>query len=50
MEKQPKAWLKKIEKIAKRKGTPVFILDHEKIRQNYKEFKEAAKQRIIRPN
>ncbi len=28
-------------KIAKDNGTPVFIIDHEKIRQNYREFKEA---------
>lgn len=28
-------------KIAKKKGTPVFIIDHKKIRDNYKEFKEA---------
>ncbi len=28
-------------KIAKKKGTPVFILDHNKIRENYREFKEA---------
>ncbi|MCX5667539.1 MAG: type III PLP-dependent enzyme [Candidatus Omnitrophica bacterium] len=28
-------------KIAKSKGTPVFILDHKKIRENYREFKEA---------
>ena len=28
-------------KIAKKKGTPVFILDHKKIRDNYGEFKEA---------
>jgi ornithine decarboxylase len=27
--------------IAKKGGTPAFIIDHEKIRQNYKEFKEA---------
>ncbi|MDO8535847.1 MAG: type III PLP-dependent enzyme [Candidatus Omnitrophota bacterium] len=27
--------------IAKKKGTPVFILDHKKIRENYREFKEA---------
>ena len=27
--------------IAEKNGTPVFILDHEKIRENYKEFKEA---------
>ncbi|MCX5666685.1 MAG: type III PLP-dependent enzyme [Candidatus Omnitrophica bacterium] len=28
-------------KIAKKKGTPVFILDHKKIRDNYREFREA---------
>jgi ornithine decarboxylase len=28
-------------KIAKGKGTPVFILDHKKIRENYREFTEA---------
>jgi Diaminopimelate decarboxylase len=28
-------------KIAKKKGTPVFILDHNKIRENYREFREA---------
>ena len=28
-------------KIARKKGTPVFILDHKKIRENYREFKEA---------
>lgn len=27
-------------KIAQENGTPVFIIDHEKIRENYKEFKE----------
>lgn len=27
--------------IAKKEGTPVFVLDHERIRQNYREFKEA---------
>lgn len=27
--------------IAKKNGTPVFIVDHEKIRQNYREFKDA---------
>ncbi len=26
--------------IAKEHGTPVFVIDHEKIRQNYREFKE----------
>ena len=28
-------------KIAKKKGTPIFILDHKKIRENYREFKGA---------
>ncbi|MDP3730279.1 MAG: type III PLP-dependent enzyme [Candidatus Omnitrophota bacterium] len=28
-------------RIAKKKGTPVFILDHKKIRENYREFREA---------
>ncbi len=41
MEKRSKTWLKRIEKIAKRRGTPVFILDHDKIRENYRAFKEA---------
>ena len=31
----------KIEKIAKKNGTPVFIIDHRKIRENYREFKAA---------
>ncbi len=30
-----------LKRIAEKNGTPVFILDHEKIRQNYREFKEA---------
>jgi ornithine decarboxylase len=33
--------IKKIEKIAGKNGTPVLIIDHEKIRDNYKEFKAA---------
>lgn len=33
--------MEKLLKIAKDNGTPVFIIDHEKIRQNYKEFTEA---------
>jgi len=32
-------WLDTLKKTAKRHGTPVFIIDHEKIRQNYREFK-----------
>jgi ornithine decarboxylase len=30
-----------LQKLAKENGTPIFVIDHEKIRQNYKEFKEA---------
>lgn len=41
MAKPSRKWLKQIQKIAKRRKTPVFIIDHEKIRQNYREFKEA---------
>ncbi|MFA5143343.1 MAG: type III PLP-dependent enzyme [Candidatus Omnitrophota bacterium] len=33
--------LDNLKKIAGKNGTPVFVLDHERIRQNYKEFKEA---------
>jgi ornithine decarboxylase len=29
-----------LEKIAREHGTPVFIVDHEKIRENYREFRE----------
>ncbi|MCZ7356805.1 MAG: type III PLP-dependent enzyme [Candidatus Methanoperedens sp.] len=29
-----------LEKIAREHGTPVFIVDHEKIRKNYREFRE----------
>ena len=29
-----------LEKIAQEHGTPVFIIDHEKIRENYREFRE----------
>lgn len=28
------------QRIARERGTPVFVIDHEKIRQNYREFKE----------
>jgi len=31
---------KLLQKIAVESGTPVFVIDHEKIRQNYREFKE----------
>ena len=33
-------YLEELQKIAKKHGTPVFVIDHEKIRQNYREFKE----------
>ncbi|HWQ66538.1 MAG TPA: type III PLP-dependent enzyme [Methanospirillum sp.] len=29
-----------LQKLAEEHGTPIFIIDHEKIRQNYREFKE----------
>src|SRR4030042_6509681 len=29
-----------LQNVAKEHGTPIFVIDHEKIRQNYKEFKE----------
>jgi len=29
-----------MQKLAKEHGTPLFVIDHEKIRQNYREFKE----------
>jgi len=33
-------YLEGLRGIAKEYGTPVFVIDHEKIRQNYKEFRE----------
>ncbi len=33
--------LENLKNIAAKNGTPVFVIDHEKIRQNYREFKEA---------
>ncbi|MDD3906190.1 MAG: type III PLP-dependent enzyme [Candidatus Omnitrophica bacterium] len=33
--------LPELKKIAEKNGTPVLVIDHEKIRQNYKEFREA---------
>lgn len=29
-----------LQRLAKEHGTPIFVIDHEKIRQNYREFKE----------
>ena len=31
---------KQLQELAKEHGTPIFVIDHEKIRQNYKEFRE----------
>jgi ornithine decarboxylase len=36
-----KAKMTKLEKIAKLHGTPVLVIDHKKIRANYKEFRQA---------
>jgi ornithine decarboxylase len=33
--------LENLKRIAERQGTPVFFVDHDRIRQNYREFKEA---------
>ncbi len=41
MAKRPKKYLEDLKKIAIKYGTPVFIIDHEKIRQNYRDFKES---------
>lgn len=38
LEKQK--YLENLEKIATATGTPVLVIDHEKIRENYREFKE----------
>jgi len=38
MAKIPKRYLARLRKIAEHHGTPVFIVDHDKIRQNYAEF------------
>ncbi|MDD5428449.1 MAG: type III PLP-dependent enzyme [Candidatus Omnitrophica bacterium] len=36
-----KETLNNLKKIAAKNGTPVFVIDHEKIRRNYREFEEA---------
>ena len=41
MAKNSHRWLKNLDNIARKNGTPVFVIDHEKIRQNYREFKES---------
>ena len=33
--------VKNLKRIAEKNGTPVFILDHARIRENYKEFRAA---------
>ncbi len=38
---EKKEGLEELLDIVKSNGTPVFVIDHEKIRQNYREFKEA---------
>jgi len=37
-DRQQQQWLKSIKEIAQENGTPVLIIDHERIRQNYIEF------------
>ena len=29
-----------LQKLAREQGTPIFVIDHEKIRSNYREFKK----------
>ena len=29
-----------LEDLARKEGTPIFVIDHKKIRDNYREFKE----------
>lgn len=41
MTKNSKRYINNLKRIAEKHGTPVFIVDHEKIRQNYKEFTES---------
>jgi len=40
-DRQQRRWLEGIKEIAQKNGTPVLIIDHEKIRQNYREFTES---------
>ena len=41
MAKRPTRYIKRLKRIAEKHGTPVFIVDHEKIRKNYREFTES---------
>jgi ornithine decarboxylase len=41
MKKGSRRWLDNLKHIAEKHGTPVFVLDHERIRKNYTEFKTA---------
>lgn len=40
MDLSKEKYLREMRDIAEKYGTPVFIIDHEKIRENYKEFRE----------
>lgn len=41
MDKPPRKWLKALRKMAKDNGTPIFVIDHKKIRENYRVFTES---------
>ncbi len=40
MENKREADKELLQKLAKKNGTPIFVIDHERIRQNYREFKK----------
>jgi len=40
-DQQQRRWLESIKEIAQKNDTPVLIIDHEKIRHNYREFTES---------
>ncbi len=41
MQKRSGRYINSLRRIAEKHGTPVFIVDHDKIRQNYKEFTQS---------
>lgn len=41
MSKRPNRYIKNLKRVAEKHGTPVFIVDHNRIRQNYTEFKKS---------
>ena len=41
MGKRPRKWTDKLKRTAEKVGTPVLFIDHDRIRQNYKEFTES---------